>query len=132
MAEHPNAQRMREAYETFGAGNVDQMDQYFAKDIKWHVSGGSSLAGDYDGIDGVMEFFGKLMQGSGGTFRLSVHDVLANDEHGAALLEAHAEREGRTLDQKVVHVFHFKDGMASEFWGFPENTTRTDEFWGSA
>jgi len=29
----------------------------------------------------------------------------------------------------VVHVFHMSDGKMTEFWAFPEDPSRYDEFW---
>jgi ketosteroid isomerase-like protein len=130
MADHPNVETMRKGYDAFGRGDLEYLrNELFAEDIVFHVSGDSPLAGDYKGIDEVFGFFGKIMQESGGTFSLDVHDMLANDEHGVALVRATAEREGRQLDQNAVHVFHIRDGKVTENWTMPENTRIADEFW---
>jgi uncharacterized protein len=128
MADHPNAVRSREAYEAFSSGDMAKLQDYFDPNIVWHVPGNNPLSGDYKGFDQVMEFFGKLMQETGGTFKLDVHDILANDEHTVALVEATAERNGKRLSQKVAHVFHQTDGKVTEFWGFAEDTAVGDEF----
>jgi hypothetical protein len=41
------------------------------------------------------------MELTGGNFRVEVHDVVANDEHGVGLNSVHAEREGRTLEDNT-------------------------------
>lgn len=129
MADHPNAQRMKEAYEAFTSGDLDRLAEYFDPNLVWHVPGDSPIAGDYKGWDEVLGFFGKLVQETGGTFRLDVHDVLANDEHGVGLVEASGERSGKQLTQKATHVFHLRDGKVTEFWGFAEDQRVADDFW---
>jgi hypothetical protein len=45
------------------------------------------------------------------------------------LAEAHAERQGKTLDDRGVNVFHIKDGKVTEFWLHPGDQYANDEFW---
>jgi uncharacterized protein len=68
----------------------------FHPDIVWYAPGRSQLAGDHQGVDTVLGYFGRTMELTGGSFRVEVHDVVANDEHGVGLNSVHAEREGRT------------------------------------
>ena len=41
------------------------------------------------------------MEVTGGTFRVELHDVVANDEHSVAKYVERGQREGRTLDNKI-------------------------------
>jgi uncharacterized protein len=77
----------------------------------------------------VIEFFGRLFELSGGTLRLELHDVLANDEHAAALYTVRAEREGRRLEDNTVNTFHMRDGKVTEVWTHPTDLYAIDEFW---
>ena len=52
-------------------------------DIVWYAPGRSQLAGDHQGVDTVLGYFGRTMELTGGSFRVEVHDVVANDEHGS-------------------------------------------------
>lgn len=127
---HPNKDLVREAFAAFGRGDIDTLrTQYFADGIRWHLPGRSPLAGDYDGIGQVMEFFGRLLELSGGTFRTELHDVLANDEHAVALYATVAEREGRRLEDNNVSTFHIRDGKVSEVWTQVTDMYAIDEFW---
>jgi uncharacterized protein len=127
---HPNEDLLRRGYEAFGAGDIETVMALFADDIVWHVGGSSQLAGDYRGHDEVMGFFGRLMEVSGGTFRLEIHDVLANDQHGTVLVTAYGERDGMTIAAREVNIWHLADGKATEFWAFIENPAELDEFFG--
>jgi hypothetical protein len=127
---HPNEQRLREGYELIAKGDLDTLrKEYIAEDIAWHVPGRNPQSGDYHGVDEVFGFLGKIFERSGGTFRLEIHDVLANDEHGIVLAVARAERDGKTLEDRVVHVFHLREGKMTEYWGHPGDQHGVDEFW---
>jgi ketosteroid isomerase-like protein len=130
MAEHPNVERMRMGYEAFAAGDLDTLrNERFAPDIVFHVTNSGSLSGDYKGVDEVFGFFGKLMEETDGTFRLEVHDLLANDEHTIGLVRTTATRKGKTLEQNAVHVFHVNaEGKITENWTFAEDTAAANEF----
>ncbi len=67
---------------------------------------------------------------TGGTFKLDIHAVLADDEHAVVLARATGEREGRKLDDKSVQVFHVSGGKVTEQWLHPGDVYASDEFWG--
>ena len=74
-------------------------------------------------------FSGQLMERSGGTFRVSLHDVVASDEHAVGLHTSEGEREGRRLHSQQTLVFHLRDGMVAEAWSLHYDQHTTDEFW---
>ena len=59
---------------------VETLRELFDPNIVFHVPGRSQIAGDYRGIDETFGFFGKLVELSGGTFKIERHTVLADDE----------------------------------------------------
>jgi ketosteroid isomerase-like protein len=130
MGDHPNVERMRKGYDAFGRGDLDFLrNEMFADDIVFHVTGNNPMAGDYKGIDEVFGFFGQLMERSGGTFALQIHDILANDEHGIGLVHVTGEREGKRLDHNSAHVFHLRNGKITENWTMVEDSRPFDDFW---
>jgi ketosteroid isomerase-like protein len=86
------------------------------------------LAGDYTGKEEIGAFFGKFMELTNGTFRIEVHDVLANNKHGVALVRSTAQRGGKSLESNDVHVWHVSDGRATEHWIHPSVQYAADEF----
>ena len=128
-AQHTNVQRARLGYDAFSKGDMATISDLLADDVVWHVGGNSSLSGDYNGKDAVFGFFGKLMELTGGTFKLEVHDILANDEHSVTLVRETAERDGKKWDGKSAHITHSDSaGRIKEFWAFQENSRAADEF----
>lgn len=126
---HPNEDLVRRGFAAFGTGDMATLAELFADDIAWHAGGRSPVAGDYKGKDEVFGFFARLAERSGGTFRIDIHDVLANDQHVVALTMGTAEREGKRLSDNGVQIFHVKDGKVTESWFHPGDQYADDEFW---
>lgn len=129
MTDHPNLERARAGYAAFAAGDMATVSDLFADDIVWHNGGNNILTGDYEGKEAVLGFFGRLVQETGGNFKNEIHDMLANDDHGVALVHASATRGDKSLEGNTVHIFHMRDGKMTEFWAFPEDQGVVDEFW---
>ena len=127
---HPNEQRFRQGYEAFSKGDLEAVGELLADDVQWHVAGNNPLAGTKNGKEETFALFGELVQRTGGTFQLDVHDVFANDQHGVALTVSRAQREGRSFEGRGVHVVHFDDqGRVKESWQHAEDQQAVDEFW---
>jgi uncharacterized protein len=127
MAEHPNLQRLREGYEAYGSGDLATLRDLLADDVGFHFLGHTPLSGDDQGLDGVLGYFERLRQ-SGASFGFAAHDLLADDEHGVGLVTGTAERAGRRVQQKVVHVFHLNaEGKVTDWWNFWEDQAALDE-----
>jgi len=100
-----------------------------APDVKWHATGRSQGAGDFDGLDATLGNFLNLAQLTNGTFSVEVHDVLATDDHAVVLATSRGERNGKKLESSYCHVFHFNDkGQASECWVVPVDPYAGDDF----
>jgi uncharacterized protein len=72
---------------------------------------------------------GRLAQETAGTFRLDVHDVLANDEHAVALCTLSASRGTKSVETPVANVSHIRDGKVTEFWGATTDPQASIDFW---
>ena len=129
MSDHPNLEAARTGYAAFAAGDMGTLGPMLADDVVWHVGGDNPLSGDYTGREEVLGFFGRLMQKTGGTFKNEIHDMVANDEHGIAIVEASARRNGKWIDDRAVHVFHMADGQITEFWNIATDQNAWDDFY---
>ncbi len=126
---HPNEDLLRTGFDAFGRGDMEALGKLFTDDVVWHFPGTSQLAGEYRGKEEVLGFLGKSFELSGGTLRLEIHDILANDEHGTVLTHVTGQREGKSLDDNSVQVFHIRDGKVSESWIHPGDLYAGDDFW---
>ena len=129
MADHPNATLLKDGYAAFEKGDMAALNELFAPDVVWHLGGNNQLSGTHKGRDAVFAAFAKSVTLSGGTFKVELHDVVANDEHAVALTRATASREGRSIDVGDVDVYHIKGGKVTEMWSFTADQAATDAFW---
>ena len=105
------------------------IEELIADEVTWHVRGVGPLSGDYHGRDEVFAFFGRLAEETAGTFRLDVHDVLANDEHTVALCTLSASRGAKSVETPVANVSHVRDGKVTEFWAATTDPQASIDFW---
>ena len=129
MAEHPNVGLLSKGYEAFARGDMATLTELISEDVVWHAPGTSQISGDFRGRGAVFAWFGRIAELSGGTFRIEVHDILANDEHAVALTRATASRQGKQLNSLDTDVYHIRNGKITEAWSFTEDTRRAEEFW---
>lgn len=130
MAEHPNAARIRDTFSAFAKGDLAVLNDVLASDVLWHEGGRNQLSGDYRGRDAVLSFFGKMMEITQGSFHVEVHAVLADDEHGVALVALSASRDARTVSINAVDVMHLRDGKVDEVWAVLADQYAFDELIG--
>ncbi len=129
MTEHANVEQTRRGYEAFAKGDLPTLSELMADDLIWHVLGVGALSGTYHGREEVFGFFRRLAEVTGGTFRLDVHDVLANDEHAVALCTLSASRGNKSIEVPVANVSHIRDGKITEFWATTADPQASIDFW---
>lgn len=126
---HKNEKLLRKGYEAFAKADMEGIQKLFHPDVVWHVDGRGPISGSYKGRDEVLGFMGELISRSDGTFKVEIHDVLANDEHAVALTTATAERNGKRYHGQGVATYHVKGGKVTEAWFANNDQYSADEFW---
>lgn len=124
MQEHPNAAMVRRALDAFNRGEIQEFADVVADDVEWHQIGEPSL------IHGK-QALAESMPGEGQVdweITADVHDVVANDEHTVALVNATARRGGRTFEYRTAEILHIRDGKITERWAFSDDTAAIAEF----
>lgn len=124
-----NRKLIEGAYDAFGTGDIPTVLQAFAEDITWHVPGRSPLSGHYRGHQDLVGFFGRVMELSGGSFRIRIDDVLTDESRVVVLCTVSAERNGQAWSSQEVHVWEIADGRAVAFREFQGDQQTEDEFW---
>ena len=94
---HPNEALVRRGYEAFNKGDTQTLREVFDPEIVWHFPGRSVLAGDHRGTDALLGFFGRTMELTAGTFRVELHELVADDQHTVGLHLATGERRAGRL-----------------------------------
>ena len=64
-----------------------------------------------------------------GTFRLDLHEVIANDDTAVALFTGHAQRSGKKLLNPTSLRMHIREGKVTELWEFVWDLEQVEDFW---
>jgi ketosteroid isomerase-like protein len=124
MADHPNAETFRAAVEAFNAGDPSHMVEAMSDDIVWHEIGrADAIRGKQNLIDQMSSEMGSW------EIQATLHDVVSNDEHLIALVDAVATRDGKTLAYRTAEIHHIDaDGKITERWAFSDDTAAIVDF----
>lgn len=122
MSEHPSAIAYREATEKYLAGDAQAFADMIADDVVWHQIGSDQ---PLRGKQALMESM-QLLEGV--EFALDTHDVLANDEHLVALVEATVTVGDESFTYRTAEIAHIVDGKVTERWAFSDDTERINRF----
>jgi ketosteroid isomerase-like protein len=120
---------VRRGYEAFNAGDMDTLRELFTEDAVWRVGGSGALSGVKHGRDAILAYFGELGSRSNGTVKVDLEDVAAGDRYVIGVQSNHAERDGRSLDQRSGLVFTLADGKVTEVLELQEDTGKASDFW---
>ena len=129
MGNQEDAAVVRRGYEAFNSGDIETLKDLFAPDAVYHVGGSGGLAGDKQGRDAIMAYFGELFSRSGGTAKVDLQDVIAGERHTVSLQTAQAQRNGVSMEQNGVLVFTLSEGKVTEVNEFQDDTAKASEFW---
>ena len=131
MGVMPFTDKVRTTYADLCRGNMQSINRLLTKDCICHLPGSNPLAGDYAPSE-VIDYLGRLWQESGGSLRIAIHDVLANDDHVVILQLVTAETRGKRFESRGVLVGHLAeadDGKICEAWLFSERPDEPDQNW---
>jgi len=130
MAEHANVARVRDAYEAFGRADLDAALKDLADGAVFHFGGEGPNSGDHKGRAAIEQALINAFQLTGGTQKLDIKSVFADDEHAAVVLRETATRtDGAKLDIDEVHVLAIDtDGKITGLWDLPSDPAVHDAF----
>jgi len=136
MAEHPNAAKVRQAYEAMATGDIAWMQENSSPEIVFTQLGRNPIAGVFEGQEKMFGHFGEFVGYTGGDFKFDIHHVLADDANAVVLLHLSAGRAGgvgERLEMDEIHVVDFgPDGKIVKLRAVPEDTYALDEFFKDA
>ena len=124
MQEHPNAAKYREMSKAMDSGDFMSMADGLSDDVEWWEIGSDQPV---RGKAALMERMQGMMS-EGGSIKADLHDVIANDEHMVALVNATVERNGKTMSYRTAEIYHVKDGKITHRWAFSDDTGKIIDF----
>jgi len=123
---------IRRAYQDFEAGDLDRLRVVMDENVVWHEPGRSPLAGDYGGVEGVLDLLKTLKDGSANTFRIEVLGVLSEPERAVVFQRETACLGDKVLDDLAVVDFEIHHQKITEVSVYHEDLYQFDSFWAEA
>lgn len=119
----PDIEVVRRMYAAINNRDLDAVAKAFGPNAVWHGAGT-----EIHGNEAIAGMVGEMVEASGDTLHIELHDMLVSNEHVVALQITRAERADRRLEDRVVYVFHVEDRWISEAW-FNGDPSVQDAFW---
>jgi len=124
-----NGVLLRQGYEAFARGDLAAVEAMFSPDAVWHAQRLGLLGGDHRGWQAILQFFGRSMELTAGTFRVETQDVLVSPAGAAAVVRSSGRRGERRLDDMQVHLFRIEAERVVEVWQYVGDSDAVNEFW---
>ena len=118
-------------YEFYAGGESAPLRDLLTDDVEWHVPGASAIAGDYRGIEAVLEYFRKRRELSGRTFRMAPREVLVWEDHVAVITLGTVTIDGLEHSWSTVGFYRLRGDRISECWLVPLDPAAFDAIWSS-
>jgi len=123
MGDHPNLAIGKKLMDAFNSGDMAAGSALFSEDVVWHTIGGPTL-------HGLDQLAASMSGREDFTIETDVHDMMANDDHLIALVEATAKAGEQEFTYRTAEIMHVEDGKITERWAFSDDTTAINEFFG--
>jgi ketosteroid isomerase-like protein len=114
----------------YAGGDPEPVREVLTDDVVWHVPGRNAIAGEYRGVDAVMDYFRRRRDLAGRSFRLHPGELLVGEgEHVAMLTDGTAVIDGVERRWSTVGLYRLRDGRIAACWLLPLDPAAFDEIW---
>jgi ketosteroid isomerase-like protein len=116
----------------YAGGTADALHEVLTDDILWVVPGANAIAGEYRGIDAVLDYFARRRDLADRTFRMHPGDVLVGqDGHVAVLTDGTATIDGVDHRWSTVGLYRLRGERVCACWLLPLDAAAFDAIWAS-
>jgi ketosteroid isomerase-like protein len=128
VTDDPSAKLARTAWEAVACADAETLAHLCKKDVVWHSTGRGPRAGDYLGLEAVLDHLRGLGEAAEQYSSRPVA-VLGGEDRAAVIFHATGRRRGRVLDHDFVLLFRMEEQRIAEIWSVSFDQHATDEFW---
>jgi predicted kinase/ketosteroid isomerase-like protein len=123
--------RLHEAQNAmYGGGDTEPVRALLTSDVTWHVPGQSAIAGTYQGLEEVVNYFMRRRELAAHTLRLHPGELLVGDAHHlASLTDGSAVVEGCEHRWSTVGLYRLVEERIAECWLLPLDPAAFDRAW---
>ncbi len=113
----------------YSGGGVDAVRALLSEEIEWHVPGENAVAGDYHGIDEVLDYFHVRRALASNTLRLHPGEILVGDTHVAVLTDGTAMFGSVEHRWSTVGLYRLHGQQIAACWLLPLDQHAFDSAW---
>jgi uncharacterized protein len=123
--------RLHEAQASFYAGGpAAPLHDVLTDDILWVVPGASAIAGEYRGLDAVLQYFARRRDLADRSFRMHPGDVLVGEgDRVAVLTDGTATVDGVEHRWSTVGLYRLRGDRVCACWLLPLDPAAFDAIW---
>ena len=114
--DHPNVQTVRAMTEAIFSQDHDALARIFTDDLTFHFRAPHPLAGDHDGLGGLLSVLGALFEATDGQIELDTKLCIGTDGWATEFEHATLGRNGRTVQSQNSFVYRFEGDRIAEMW----------------
>jgi hypothetical protein len=134
-------ERVTAAYDALMSGDRRRAEEYWDPSVRFLTPGNHQYSGWHEGLDDFMDFIGKVLAASGGSFEIDPVTILINDEGYSIDVNrtrgrrAHAPAGSTSpydlLQIEGLHLLKWENGRIVEGRGaiFGDGTTNFNQWW---
>jgi ketosteroid isomerase-like protein len=105
-----NEELVRRLFELFGRRELEQAVALFAERAEFKVPGSSAISGTYEGRAGVLEFWRRQIDISGGSFRTQVVSLEPVGDDVVVHVDVAARLDGEPVSWRRTVTYQISDG----------------------
>jgi uncharacterized protein len=124
-------QVIREFFDAFGAADAARLQAITTPDFVWHFPGHSAIAGDWRGVDGLLNGIRAvaIALGAGHNGYELLH-VFADKGAAMSVHRDFFNGPGNHLDLRYAIYYRFEDAKIAEAWELPFDQAENDRYYG--
>ena len=115
---HPNVETVHRMTEAIFDQDHDTLAKIFTDDLVFHLRGPDPMAGDHQGLGGLLGVIGSWFEATNGQITLDQQFCLGTDGWAAEWEHATLGRNGETMESRNAFVYRFEDDRITEMWMF--------------
>jgi ketosteroid isomerase-like protein len=122
---------VRSMYTAINDHDLSAIGALLADDcVRHYPRGASPIAGDHVGRDAVLATYGYVIEHTGGTHRLDLGNVLANESIAASYHQERGvrSRDAAGLDAEMLVRWRVEDGQVVEIWDYANDVPSLNAF----
>lgn len=111
-----NQKAIQQLVNAFNQRDLESVLKIFADNVVLHYPGKNQIYGDFHGKSGVLDFWKKQIEISGGSFKGEIVSVLQGEGNLVLIMEASVEIDNKIYSWRRVNHYRVVEGRIIEGW----------------